>query len=321
MVINMNESKAPILITVLNRYEHFKRCIESLENCKEAKDSNLYVALDYPPSIEYEEGYQKIKHYLKKAKLRFNKVTVIERGVNFGAWKNYIKSIEYVLKIHEKIIVTEDDNVFSEDFLNYINLGLNKYADNDDVFSINGYMYPCNFKKSFENETVLAYQGFSAWGYGIWKSKFEKLNFDLIELRKFLSDKDNVNKVLNEKSLKNMYRMLDENRLIGDTYMYYFQVRNSMFSIFPDESKVRNLGHDGTGINCSYDRSANNIYSKQIFSKQETNLNDFPKYITINTKHERYINKFLNPNRFYIALKKPDFVISYLKNKFKRGWK
>lgn len=40
---------APILIPTLNRYEHLKRCVESLAKNKLAKESELVIGLDYPP--------------------------------------------------------------------------------------------------------------------------------------------------------------------------------------------------------------------------------------------------------------------------------
>lgn len=40
---------APVVIPTLNRYDHFKACLESLEKCK----TDVYVVLDFSPSEEY----------------------------------------------------------------------------------------------------------------------------------------------------------------------------------------------------------------------------------------------------------------------------
>ena len=40
---------APVIIPTLSRFEHFKRCWESLENCTGADKTEVFVALDYPP--------------------------------------------------------------------------------------------------------------------------------------------------------------------------------------------------------------------------------------------------------------------------------
>ena len=57
---------APVYIPTLNRYEHFKRCLESLERCTDADKTDVYVGLDYPPSEKYVAGWKKIDEYLKE---------------------------------------------------------------------------------------------------------------------------------------------------------------------------------------------------------------------------------------------------------------
>ena len=49
---------APVIIPTLNRYEHFRKCLESLEACTGAEKTDVYVALDFPPSEKYVEGWK-----------------------------------------------------------------------------------------------------------------------------------------------------------------------------------------------------------------------------------------------------------------------
>lgn len=46
----------PILIPTLDRYEHFKKCIESLAKNTHANKTELVIGLDYPPSEKYMDG-------------------------------------------------------------------------------------------------------------------------------------------------------------------------------------------------------------------------------------------------------------------------
>lgn len=41
---------SPVIIPTLNRYEHFRECLESLEHCVDADKTTVYIGLDYPPS-------------------------------------------------------------------------------------------------------------------------------------------------------------------------------------------------------------------------------------------------------------------------------
>lgn len=49
---------APIIIPTLNRNEHFRKCLESLEKCSGAENSEVFVALDFPPSDKYIDGWE-----------------------------------------------------------------------------------------------------------------------------------------------------------------------------------------------------------------------------------------------------------------------
>ena len=57
---------APVIIPTLSRYEHFRKCFESLEKCTYAEETDVYVGLDYPPSEKYIEGWKKIDRYLQE---------------------------------------------------------------------------------------------------------------------------------------------------------------------------------------------------------------------------------------------------------------
>ena len=49
---------APVIIPTMNRYNHFYACLESLERCTGSEHTDVYVALDYPPSEKYVDGWK-----------------------------------------------------------------------------------------------------------------------------------------------------------------------------------------------------------------------------------------------------------------------
>ena len=147
---------APVIIPTLNRYEHFKRCLESLEECTGAKMTNVYVALDFPPSEKYIEGWKKIDAYLveKEQSNGFNKLFIIRREQNCGIGhdkSNFSLLRSYVMSLYDRYIVTEDDNVFSPNFLDYINKGLELYKDDMRVLQVCAYNYQIEFPSSYKN--------------------------------------------------------------------------------------------------------------------------------------------------------------------------
>lgn len=56
----------PILIITLCRYRHFVNCVESLHKNVLAKETELYVGLNYPTKEKSWLEYQKIEEYLEK---------------------------------------------------------------------------------------------------------------------------------------------------------------------------------------------------------------------------------------------------------------
>ena len=55
---------APVLIPTLNRFNHFKSCLDSLRKCTYSDQTDLFIALDYPLKENHFEGYYKILNYL-----------------------------------------------------------------------------------------------------------------------------------------------------------------------------------------------------------------------------------------------------------------
>ena len=100
---------APVIILTLNRYEHLKRCISSLQKNGWAKYTPLYISVDFPPASKYEEGYQKICEYLKSGIDGFASVTVFYQRNNLGAYKNELFLIDEVRKQYDRYIFTEDE--------------------------------------------------------------------------------------------------------------------------------------------------------------------------------------------------------------------
>ena len=83
----MEKIYAPIKITTLYRYEHFKKCIESLSRCTGANQTELFIGLDYPAKEEHRSGYNQISNYVDTIQ-GFKEVHVFRRKVNYGPLKN-----------------------------------------------------------------------------------------------------------------------------------------------------------------------------------------------------------------------------------------
>ena len=252
---------APVLIPTLCRYEHFKRCLLSLEKNRLAKETIVYIALDYPLKDEHWKGYEKIKDFLN-GKFNFKELIVIKREKNFGAFVNAEYVLNELFKQYDAVINSEDDNEFSPNFLEYMNLCLQKYESDNSVIAIGGYSFPIKWKTGDNN--IIRHSPFcTAWGFGIWKSR-----------KDWLSNTDNVilwNKI---KSIKRAYDKLRKcplvfwfsieyiwtcKKLYLDIGYNIYMLLFDKYMIYPVISKVRNWGWDGSGINCNIDDSVAKI--------------------------------------------------------------
>lgn len=309
----------PIIIPTLNRYSHFKRCVESLIACTHADKTELVIGLDYPPSEKYIDGWKKIKDYIPSI-TGFQKVTVFYREHNYGAAKNSTDLHNYVFETYDAFIFTEDDNIFSPCFLDYMNKCLDKYRDDENAIAISGYFEIENISIPIETNTIIKIIGsFNAWGYGAWEKKYKKLYASIRpNYRKFIcNNKTYLSYFFRRKEQFKRLIFWLENRDLDrpcDITFSASNIINQKYMIYPSIPIVKNMGNDGTGINCSM--IEDDYHSKRIITDKrnyeiidnytETEINTiseiFVKYLDttyLSSKEEKQIKILL---RFYYIL-------------------
>ena len=259
----------PIIIPTLNRYEHLKDCIDSLARCIGAENTPLYISLDYPPTEEYRDGYNKIKEYLPTIN-GFKTVTVFEQEENLGSEKNcsFLKS--YVSRYYKAYILTEDDNIFSPNFLEYVNLGLDKFSGTPRVTSISGY----NFVELYDqNGCDFFYRPVcSAWGVGRWFDKDKELESKMTMdfFRKVLGSWRLSWKVFitNASDLRLLMRMAQDQVVWNDVARCIINIVEDRYELAPAISMSKNMGHDGSGEHCGV--ASSDLYSKQVIDDRSS---------------------------------------------------
>ena len=256
---------APVIIPTLNRYEHFKNCLESLEACTGAEFTDVYVALDYPPSDKYVEGWKKIDEYLKTKELNnvFKSLVVYRREENyfFSGKGNAQTAIRDLPPSVDRYIFSEDDNLFSPNFLDFINKGLEKFEDDESILAICGYSHPYSVKHT-DNNFFFQNVDFSAWGYGIWRNKSNACEKTISQ--SYFKDKmkiwGNIMKLkkngLNRCLLALRYAMIENKIPLSDNTLSVYMALENMNVVMPIITKVRNTGWDGSGIHCKDDNLA-----------------------------------------------------------------
>lgn len=258
---------APVIIPTLCRYEHFVRCLESLENCTGAEYTDVFIGLDYPPSSKYEEGWHKIDEYLesKSKNNGFNSLVVDRRQKNYGSIANYYALLNDRIKgKYNFFLSSEDDNEFSPNFLEFINKCNELFYENKKIVLISGYAYPDLDKISGKGNVVALHKA-AAWGCGRWLDK--NFTYEIIGGEKYrdkilFSWKESFRLFMKRPiSLNSLISMKLRNTMYGDGLMIDCLLLEDKYCVFPRLSKVRNWGQDGSGEHSG--KLRDDFYSRQ----------------------------------------------------------
>lgn len=282
---------APIIIPTCNRYEHFYNCIKSLQENTLAKNTELFISLDFPPASRYEEGNKKIRKYLEKGITGFKNVFIYYQQSNLGAYNNELFLINKVFDKYDRYIFTEDDNIFSPNFIEYVDKGLELFEESENIIAICGTRASEGKRENDQGNVVLS-RKFIGYGFGIWKKKYllllEKIN------RKYLSQhilpiKNMISIYKKNSSLLLAYaaavlkkekvyvRDNGEIPLIDETIKIYLEFEDK-YVLHPLDIIVLNLGCDGSGLNC---RNNHKVYNKSMLSTDQSFDFEIPSQLNI----------------------------------------
>lgn len=304
--MNGTTTYAPVIITTLSRNDHFRKCIESLSKCTNAEKTDIFIGLDYPLNDSHRIGYEKILKYVETIK-GFKSVSVIKRENNYGSSKNMRELKKLVLQKYDRFIQSEDDNIFSPNFLEYINIGLELYKNDPKIFAICGFRHPTSNLTIKSN--IFSARVYNAWGVGFWKDKYElyyykNFNFDYIK-NVFYSFKKTTILFKNKRHIyvHRLIHSIKSNIIYGDILWNTFLVLENKYCIHPTISKVKNIGSDGTGIHC-----------KKNSNPKQHDIDENPSFVYdhIKISESKDIVKMLKPNICGNIIKRNIIILRYL---------
>ncbi len=243
---------APVMITTYTRLDHLRRTIDALLRNELAGETTVYVYLDGPKPGD-EEKVDAVRHYLQTVR-GFGEFHLVARERNMGAHEN-AKSANYeVLDRCGKLIRMEDDIVTAPGYLRFMNLALDRYQDNKQVFSISAYCPPINIPADYPYDAFFV-RRFSGWGCGLWRDRLDDIysHITMEEYERFAADKA-LSRAFVQSGGKDMLLMLKgvaSGKLeAGDVVAMYTQFIKDQYTLYPTESLVQNIGMDGTGVHC-----------------------------------------------------------------------
>lgn len=315
---------APVLLSVYNRVEHFRQCVTSLQQCEGARETVVYISSDAAAKPEDEPKVQEIRQFISQI-TGFKEVIPVYSEINTKG--GIIKeAYSIVFKNYDRLIRSEDDNIFATSFLNFINYGLNKYEQSNNVFAICGYNFPNFDSKNYKSDSYFL-KTFVAWGYGIWRNRYDLYSF--FDKNTVIKDRTTLQLVKNNSDQLYFILMNDLYSLksLGDARIGYYIYKNNLVSLFPVKSLVKNTGFDGSGKNCGIDGMYQNqsidinfsptiwpinfeIYPEfQYFYKKYTTYSFYTKLKAILRLEYLKLNSFLRKNGIDISSRITKYII------------
>jgi hypothetical protein len=243
-------TRAPIALFVYNRPRHTRFTVESLRKNTLAGESDLHIFSDAAKDAQSAVGVQCVRDYIRSVD-GFRSVRVIERSSNVGLAASITQGLDELCDAHGRVIVMEDDLECSPHFLAYMNNALDRYANEDRVMQIAGHMFVVALHQP---EDALFLPFISSWGWATWgrawrhydarATGYDRLTRDGALRRRFDLD--------GHYSYFKMLKAQQEGRIDSWAIRWYLSVfwRDGL-ALYPRRSLVRNLGFDGSGVNCN----------------------------------------------------------------------
>lgn len=242
---------APVALFVYNRPDHTRRTLEALSANRLAAETPLYVFADGPKPDASTAERERIAatRDLVCSRPWTRRMTLSESSTNRGLAESIVSGVGRVLAEHGRVIVLEDDIVTSPGFLEFLNRGLELYANDPDVMHLSGYMYPLGLRQP---DTVFL-RVLSCWGWATWARAWQHYEPDIDRHLEFFNTPERVRR-FNVEGHADFYRQLQDNaagRIRSWAVRWYASwLARDGLSLFPTQSLVRNIGHDGSGVHC-----------------------------------------------------------------------
>lgn len=241
-------SLAPVALFVYNRPRHTRQTIEALQKNPQASETDLVIYSDAPKSEAQAGQVRQVRDYLKNIS-GFKSVSVVERATNYGLARSIIEGVTEIVGKYGRIIVLEDDMVTSPYFLSYMNDALARYANDERVVCVHGYMFP--IEQPLPEAFFLP--GADCWGWATWSRGWSCFNSD----GRALLDELKRRKLTDTFDYHGAYpfsKML-EGQIRGENDSWAVRWHASAFlagklTLHPGRSLVRNIGNDSSGTHC-----------------------------------------------------------------------
>ena len=168
--------ETPVLIICYNREAYIEA---QLDQIRKVKPVNLFIACDGPRN-----SLDAVK--VKKVRERY--LNLIDWGctiqtnfqeINHGCFKGVKGALDWFFTYNKEGIILEDDIIPTIDFFLFMEVMLNTYRENNNVFCISG----CNLGYTTP-DSIFTSKIMNMWGWATWSDRFFEVDFNILSWKK-----------------------------------------------------------------------------------------------------------------------------------------
>ena len=249
----MIADKTPVVVFAFNRSEPLKMVLDRLSCAEGVLERDLIVYIDGPRNesdAKKIESVFSVVEVFKKSTLP--NIEVRKRERNLGCQRNISSAISEVLAAYGRIIVVEDDVLVSRYFLRYMDDALTLYENDTRIWGVNGHQCPyMRLPMDFKGDVYLSPRNLCT-GWGTWKDRWNKVDFQIKDWPQFIADKDNAQKICSagwdiKAMLDKHYKGKLNSWALPCTY---YMVKHDMYVVEPRYSLTKNVGFGLESVHC-----------------------------------------------------------------------
>jgi hypothetical protein len=237
---------APVVVFAYRRPDHLRNTLTSLMRCDGFEQSLIIVYCDGARNANETDSVMATRELAKsmlgdRGEFHFNEV-------NLGLSRSVIAGVGDVIARFGCAIVVEDDLELSPSFLTYMNQALDRYADDESVFQVSGYMFDVPELKASATALFLPFT--VSWGWATWKRAWDQFDpqatgWEALRTDKVLRRRFNLDGIYDYATM--LMRQMAGLRDSWAVRWYWTVFKANGLVLFPPVSLVNNTGFDGSG--------------------------------------------------------------------------
>ncbi len=252
-----------VAIFTYNRMEHLKKVLEGLR--RNELCHKVYIFQDKERNARDIVKCSQVKGVISS--IDWMEYEYIAGEEHKGCAKSIEEGISYVLERHDAVIVLEDDCVPHPSFLRYMDLCLEKYAEDAKVIGVGGFAENTGIDSEKKTEDVYACGRTSSCGWGTWKARWKGYCRDYDVLRRIYSDREASRRLgiwgddLEEMLCSTLMCRVDA----WDVFWSLHAIETDKVFILPYKSLIQNIGFDGSGTHSTSDQ----LYGTECYEAEK----------------------------------------------------